>query len=470
MKKLLLLSSTLFIFGLKSVSQTVVTTPAGVTYTTVIDTLEYFLNKQQYKSGVGLQDNIPYYKAPTANTATQYNHLTHCGSLFLNSDSITVLGIGGWASFGSSFNTSIPIHIYLCNVNANGLPVMPPIDTVKTVLGNNQLIPSFLYGELPHGPKKLNSNFAILMRNYSNYNGDTALFYRTSALTPTANVSWDKYGEGLGIVSRGNNAIFSKSTDFYIPKFFGGIGTDYEFCVTPVVKIDLLASQESPSDDPNPLCTSTPYTFTNTSSPSFTNRQFNQYEFYRKWQPFLKVPEPYGFEQDSVATWNFGDDLRLDTIPYHWGRVPSTYLYPNTNIAEKWFDTAGFPDKFCGTFQITYKKMCAQTHGYRTIGTVTLCTMVYYCYGDGFGIKENALTNVKIAPNPATDGKTTISGLEGKNTIIIYNMLGQMVSSDVTDKEIYVVDLLKQPAGTYLLRVVDSAQRSKNIRIINEKN
>ena len=59
MKKLLLLSSALFTLSFGAVAQTVVvtplgtvvTTPAGVTYTTVIDTLEYFLNKQQFKTG-----------------------------------------------------------------------------------------------------------------------------------------------------------------------------------------------------------------------------------------------------------------------------------------------------------------------------------------------------------------------------------------------------------------------------------
>ncbi|MBX3165636.1 MAG: T9SS type A sorting domain-containing protein [Bacteroidetes bacterium] len=483
MKKLLLLGSALFTLNFGAISQTVVTTPAGDTYTVVIDTLDYFLNKQQYKAGTSLQDAFPYYKAPAGAMTTSYGHLTHCGSVFLNSDSITVLGLSGWGFMQSnSFNSDVTVRLYLCNVDADNLPIMPPIDSAQTKIqkaSGSTSYPIPLIGNLINGPKKINSNFAVLMRNMSIRAGDTVRFMRTAARTPSYAVTheWEemyKFGEGLGVISQGNNYKFYKTTDFNIPRFFGGAGTDYEFCVAPIVELKLVAKHIYPK---NAVCVVEPVAFDNLSSPSFTNRQFNQNEFYRKWYPFWAQPQPWGFAADSSITWDFGDDLRLDTLPNTWGRVKTTVLPYGENTAWKAFDTASVDyytqqiNDFCGAFRANYKRMCSGTYGYRVNAIDSLCLAVDWCghHPDETGIKENVLGNVKIAPNPVANGKTTISGLEGKNTITVYSVLGQLISSEVTDKETYVVDLLNQPQGAYLLRVIDSAQRSKNIRIINQK-
>jgi len=74
---------------------------------------------------------------------------------------------------------------------------------------------------------------------------------------------------------------------------------------------------------------------------------------------------------------------------------------------------------------------------------------------------------LKIYPNPTVD-KTMISGLEGPNTISIYNMMGQLVATEVTTEEVFVVDLLKQPKGNYLIRINNSQNNTRLVKIIRE--
>lgn len=490
MRKLLLLSSALFALGFGAKAQT------AVTYTTITDTLIYFENKEHYRNpnkaaGPGVFD---YYRAPSTNINGNYQYLTHCGSIFLNQDSITVTGLLGWMKLapGSSGRAQgVDVRIEICDINpTTGLPQLPSFahTTIKLKLGDGH--PHLEGGPLIGGPKLVNrTNFAILMRNMSTAAGDTVYFYRTNAhVLYSASDPELQFGEGLGVVSRTQNQNFSKTTDYdQLPsQLFGGHGTDFEFCVAPIVELYLKTSQIVPEElsfAPGG-CVGKWYDYVNTSSPSFTNRQFNQNEFYRRWKPFATQPQPYGFYPEDPIVWVFGDDNRLDTVPYHWGRIPNTVLDQGTNIAGKWFDTASVPDPiyplppppyddhFNGNFFANYKKMNSTSgYGARFRGSDTLITYVDWCNhtSDEMGIKENTLNKVKIYPNPAANGKTTISGLEGKNTVTVYNMLGQMVSSDVSDKEIYVVDLFNQPQGAYLIRVVNDAQRSKSIRIINQK-
>jgi len=77
------------------------------------------------------------------------------------------------------------------------------------------------------------------------------------------------------------------------------------------------------------------------------------------------------------------------------------------------------------------------------------------------------LAKLKIYPNPAAD-KTTISGLEGTNTIYLYNMLGQLLATEVTNLEVYCVDLFKQPQGNYLLRISNSQNNTRLVKVVKQ--
>jgi hypothetical protein len=86
------------------------------------------------------------------------------------------------------------------------------------------------------------------------------------------------------------------------------------------------------------------------------------------------------------------------------------------------------------------------------------------------GISELNHSSLKVAlyPNPTINGKTTITGLVGMNTITVYNMLGQTVLTLNTDKEEAMIDLANQPIGNYLVKIIDPDNTTKTIKVINQ--
>ncbi len=79
-----------------------------------------------------------------------------------------------------------------------------------------------------------------------------------------------------------------------------------------------------------------------------------------------------------------------------------------------------------------------------------------------------AASKIAVYPNPTVNGKTTIAGLEGTNTVTVYNMLGQSVLTLTSDREVVSIDLSSQPLGNYLVRVTDSNKATKTVKIINQ--
>ena len=75
---------------------------------------------------------------------------------------------------------------------------------------------------------------------------------------------------------------------------------------------------------------------------------------------------------------------------------------------------------------------------------------------------------VSIFPNPTVNGKTTIAGLEGTNTITVLNMLGQSVMTLTSSNEEVSIDLVSQPVGNYLVKVTNSSNLTKTVKIINQ--
>lgn len=475
MKKLLLLSSAIFAFNFGAIAQT----SAVGTPTVITDTLRYFLNKHQFKLGQAMSSTFPYYKAPANPTITTSSGVTHVGVIFRNSDpNLQVLGLEGYASKHNKIvnqNSEIRVHLYLCTLEANGLPHFPPVDSIITgvnnVCDNMGLCPPVLVaGTFTAGPRTMPGDFAVLAKNASPVAGDTVRFYRTSTLmtnspnTSTATgSSYYKTGEGLGVIRRAG--VWHKTANYTAAANFGGVGTDYEFCLAPRVQFTLTPGMIKPAEA-DLGCVFTKLTFTNTSSPEFTNRQFNLNEFYRYWKPFQASPESY-FLPDSIIEFDFDDDDRLDTVPYIWGLRQHSYLSADgSNMLYKWYDT-------CGTFKdasmtARYRKMTT-SYSTRVQGSISFSTSVDCC-GGTVGINElNPLANVNVYPNPSANGKTTVSGLTGKNTISVYNVMGQLVSTEVTDKQNVIVDLAKQPAGSYMIRIVNSANKTKTVKVINHK-
>lgn len=498
MKKLLLLSSAIFALSFASFAQSgkngktlQIKTASGVsglktasTPTVVPDTLHYYLNKVFYKAGTTDIKNFPYYKS-AASTGTGVSHV---GSRFdvPAGDTIIITGLEAYArKHPFTANLKIKVNIILCNLDANGFPdYLNPIDSVMSEVGSGAVITPSLIGGNFATPRKMGKSYAILFRNMSTVAGDTVHLFRTSgaALTSTADIKF-KYsdsenGKDYGFVrySKGTPGPFYSTRNFTMGPGFGD-GTQYEFIVAPRVTYTLQAGHmASPgillaADSlviPDTMCTRGIMTFTNTSSKFYEHRMFNLNPFYLKWAQgsgFLSQP-PGGFSADSAITWNF--EFYDAAIPAKDSRVflPST----NNGTIMAQTDLAYYPDCFTANeLRARLRPMGAFNTVPQYIYNESFTVCLRYCDGDTVGVKEQtALDNVSLYPNPSSHGKTSVSGLIGTNTITVFNLLGQSVSSEVITKSSYEVDLSTYPQGTYLIRIVNSENQSKTLKLINQ--
>ncbi len=90
------------------------------------------------------------------------------------------------------------------------------------------------------------------------------------------------------------------------------------------------------------------------------------------------------------------------------------------------------------------------------------------CSSVGVKLNELVANTISVYPNPVVNGKATVSGLEGTNTITVYNMLGQVVLTLTSDREEVSIDLVAQPIGNYLVKITDSNKATKTVKIINQ--
>ena len=441
MKKLLLLGTAFLAINFAVKAQTV----------TVNDTMRYFFNKQFYKLPPATVH--PVFKctaALTTNTA-----ITHVGSIFHNSDSIIVLGLQTQVlrpAVAASYQLGVAFRMYLCNVVA-GVPVLPPIDSLlghALATAQNTVLSAFgqYVGGTFNTPRKIGGDFAVLVRNVSTDASDTVLLFRTAGYTPTSTgvPNSNKFGEGLGVVR--NAGTFHKTTNYSSPGF--GAGTDYEFCIAPIVQYTFTTSQnESPVQ--SGACCWQVFTNTNTTNALVGNQQFNFDEFFRVFRPFDPNSFPSSFVADSVFAWNVGDGTPTFYTAHGVDSVHLAFLADKCN------------QFYTGTFISSLKTSWPGSPTYTSGITFTSSTV--WCGGDtaGTGIPQiGALANLKIYPNPTSD-RTTISGLQGSNTILVYDMVGQLVSTQMTDKELYVVDLTRLPRGNYMIRINSTQNGSSRV-------
>lgn len=476
MKKLLLLGSVLFAFGLKAQAQTTNTA-------TVVDVLHYYFNKYYFKTGETNYNNYPYYKdpAPTCKNAV----ITHVGSRFDNAaNNVTVTGLEAYAQMpGTTFKPTIPVHLYLCNLNAQGLPVLPAIDSVVTLVDASYKIqPKVLGGDFATA-HVVTGDFAVLARNMSDACGDTVRLLRTAGLTntfvanPAGWTSARKYSDGnYGYVryKDGNNpAQFYFTKDFNKTAGFG-VGTDFEFMVAPRVTYEVQASQIIPQAildfstgaTTDTLCTRQVFTFTNTSSWQFSSRFFNLNEFYRKWNlyyPFVAQPQSGGFSADSAITWNF--EFEEQAAPPRDPRRFLPYAYPGTspNTISIITDMPGCWDN---QFRAKLRPMSAFGITPEIGFSENFQICLRYCNDEASIAENSALASVKVFPNPAADRKTTITGLKGENIITVNNLLGQEVIRLSTSNTQQTLDMSNISDGTYLIKITNSDKQTKSVRMV----
>jgi hypothetical protein len=425
--------------------------------TLIDDTLFYFFNKHYFKTGIKATNSTTYFGAAATNT-----EVTHVGSRFENTDpDLTVTGLMTVAAKRKTFpSSSFKIHLYLCNVNSAGLPVMDPIDSVEATLNDTSL--KLVGGRFPAGRShKMAGNFAVLVRNFSLIAGDTAKFLRTVAKTSTntAATSAEKYSDGNGLIRYA--AKFYKATDYQTEGF--GIGTDYEMCIAPIVTYTLHSGHLiPPAILNNTVCIFDAFTFTNVSSPELTSRFFNLNELCRKWNqnpPFKpSAMPPNGWPQDSAVFWNFSPNEQ----GFGWNRPPGPrvnlpYNSPNNTVnfftAHGVQDVNGADSAVCwpsNKFATRWRSMRAYGRGadYKTSEEFPIC--IDNCNRMSTGVDGNAEQTTAIWPNPA---RTHLSfrGLAAGSVVSVTDLCCRLLIVQVAEAAQHRMDLGEISDGIYLV-------------------
>jgi hypothetical protein len=474
MKKLNLTFFSLFFLVAVLKSQTPTTT-------VVYDTLHYYYNKYYFKSNIAkisgpitgtvsasntavLASPAQFYSSP----ASTYTGSLLLGCKFENSEPLEITGLEAVISQGNSLFGILKVEarIYLCLLDNAGNPIMPPKDSVRIYTNSKQVR---VWGADFIKPHIVTGNFAIMVRNASSNAGDTIKIYHSPCITHTAYTSGPiqyRYSDGYGIIR--HNGTFYPATNYTVTPGFG-IGTDYEFFVAPRVTYTLNVQQTLPTKVANSetLCTSVPVIFSNSSSSRLTNRMYNLLETYRKWsQPYAPMPNgpTSGWPADSAVSWKFDFE---DNGSAQGGRLFLPYASTNNSIS---FQTDSVLKPLCSNqnyFRASLKKMGLYGQGELLKYWESMVMCVDYCNGDNVGLTHtNGLESLSIFPNPALTGTINIVGLNGKNTIYLYDVLGQLVYKTSSNHDECTIDISAHQNGSYVIKVENEYGQSIRHKII----
>jgi hypothetical protein len=411
------------------------------------DTLGYFRNKQAARNTGTAVGSFYTVKSPYVQTGTVQPVITEFGSSFLNPGGASVTVYGAYVlamRHGASVNPTVNIRVYIYSASPTGIPGTK-LDSAMTSVTNSV---SGTYNAATFTtPVVVTGAFFISYKPIAP-TGDTIRAFINNAYSPTGTLTptTQRYGEGLSY-TRFNGALTS-NTGFY------GAGTDFENIVVPFVSFSYSAGATAmPTNTTNGYCANLPITFTSTSAPAsiLENRQFNWNAFAPAWLPYVNTA--------SLTTLRTADPI------YNWSFAGVT----PTGVATSSNPTYTFGGNGTANVNLIVKYQHSSIQGLtsKSQNLATAITMTIVNCGIT-GINANSSdANMSVYPNPAINGKANVTGLQGVNTIAVYNMLGQVVSTQTSDKEEVSIDLSNQAPGTYMLRITDSANNAKVLKVIN---
>ncbi len=426
------------------------------------DTLMYFYNKHHYLRTTGLANTWPTAGMPQPPSYS----LAEVGSSFLNPDATSIVVSGAFilacrqaTAVGSA--TSIPVRVYIYNASGTGQPGASPIATAMISSPVTSTAGTFYRADFSP-PVTVTGAFHISYKAVPSAVVDTLLCFMGSAWTSTSTggAGWTpalKTGEGLGYLK--NTTNFNVSANAF------GTGTEYEPVVVPIVAFSYTAngSVMAPngcSVNPSGYQANVPVTFSNTSAGTvLDSRQFNWNAFAAKYAPFTNT-NTYTPVADPVHNWSFTGPNPQVGVSSSSVAMPITHTWGNAGNA-----TANLICKYqhsTAAFWLTANP--AKTQDLKAVASISIAN----CGIVGINVNSANNNNLSVYPNPVVNGKATVSGLEGVNTVAVYNMLGQVVSTTTSDKEVVSIDLTNQLQGTYLIRITDSNNSSKTVKIINQ--
>ncbi len=423
------------------------------------DSLAYFYNKHTLRNTTANANSFYTSIMPQPPTYS----LTGMGSSFLNPGGAAVTVSGAYilaSRQANSTSTAVPCRVYIWSAGPTGVPGAK-LDSAMTSAPITNTLGNFYVATFTT-PVVVNGAFFISYKSVPTLPADTIRCFLTSGFTPTSTsgTGWApplKFGEGLSYL-RGSGSWGATTNAF-------GPGTELEAIVVPKVSFSYTANgtqmaANGCSVNPAGYSANSFITFTSTSGPDvIDNRQFNFNAFAIAWLPFVNtsslVPVP-----DPIYNWSFGGCAPS---------VPGTYTTAN---CQHFWGSAGTNANASLIVKYQHGSAGYFTSGgkYTDLKTFPTFTIVNCGLPPIVGINSNSYVsnNLSVYPNPVVNGKATVSGLEGMNTVSVYNMLGQMVSTVTSDKENVSIDLTNQVQGTYLVRITDSYSKSKTVKVINQ--
>ncbi|MBA3664726.1 MAG: T9SS type A sorting domain-containing protein [Bacteroidetes bacterium] len=408
------------------------------------DTLYYFQRKNYYRNVNG--NSYYTYRSPYQTSAVT---LTEFGDSFLNGTTptngtpVTVTGAYILISrYAASTSTAVPIMVYIYSANLTGVPVAK-LDSVTAMVTSTAGI---YVNATFTAPVTVNGAFHISFKPMP-VNADTVLIWYNNAATPSSTLPANqRYGEGLSYLrSSITSGSYTTTTNTF------GAGTDREVIILPTVSFNYTASAvvstPNATMSPGAYCSFSPISYTNTSGnvSVIENRQFNYNKFRPYWAPYtatVTIPAA-----DSIYNWSFGGVAPLGV----YTTKNASHTYTGTGTASS-------------NLTVKYQK---QTNVKLT--DIKTSTMSVVSCGP-VSVKENNVSgySLSVYPNPTVNGKTNVGGLEGTNLITVYNMLGQVIHTQTSDKELVTIDLSGQMSGNYLVRITNSNNQTKTVKIINQ--
>lgn len=407
----------------------------------VTDTLGYFYNKNVYK----YNNNFFTVKTPMS-FSVQVN--TEFGASFLNPDNtpITITRAMILARRQpNSTSTLIPVAVTLYTASPTGVPgasITTATCAVTSTLGSYSSFATF------SAPVIANGAYFIGYRALPINPADTLNVFLTAAYTATSSAPANqKFGESLAYIRNNGNLI--STTNYYNT---GTPGSDLEPLVVPFVSFNYSsnANQSAPNATavPGAYCANLGISYTNTSSGIASHRQYNYNAFVAAW----------GAQTSTVTGLATGDPVNNWSFT---GPPTPTGSYTTANVTHTYATTGNASANLIVKYQSSF-------FGFSKVQDVRTWTLQIANCGI-VGLNESQLNaNLSVYPNPSINGKVNISGLEGTNTIAVYNMIGQLVSTETTNAELVTIDLKGRTAGTYIVRVTDSYNHSKVVKVINE--
>jgi hypothetical protein len=399
----------------------------------ISDTLHYFYNKHFFRNNwTGNQSTSPnllFYTIPNPYPSPSFT-ISHCGSIFYNTASVTITGVEGIVIRQSTAPTaSVPVKFYVCNVNSSNFPIFPPLDSVVTTISNANS--GDWIGANFANPVTVTSKFAVLFRIASSSPLDTIRLFMNNASAATSTVpSNQRYGENMGVMRINGNFQLTATA-------FGGSAPDYEFIVAPRVAINYTAGATANSPT---LCTNSFGTFSNTTNfqAILDNRQFNFNKFYSYWSPW------------ATSTNSLISNRQIDSI-YRWtftGSSTSTLYAKQGNAL---FNTSGLQTASLAV----YYKPSATTGIYQSVvSDATAQINVSSSFAPSITVSGNSVictgftTTLTASGNPTytwtTPATTSSSIVVSPSVTTIYTVQGADPSGCIGAK-LFTVNVTAQP-------------------------